>query len=155
MFVRRRDLARSVAISVATLIKSEAETGFYAGHAFTQFVGNVADIRGRLHELVAEFGGDGRSIAAFGSSVGCAAIMQFFELSAHVDYVFDDTPLQRAMVSASGDIPILPGSRLAEVKPALTVILAWRYADPIMSRHADYIQAGGRFAVALPTVKLI
>jgi hypothetical protein len=31
------------------------------------------------------------------------------------------------------------------------VILAWRYAEPIMAKHHRFIESGGRFVVPWPT----
>ena len=35
------------------------------------------------------------------------------------------------------------------------LLLAWRYADPIMSRHAAFRQAGGRFILPLPEITVV
>jgi C-methyltransferase C-terminal domain len=49
----------------------------------------------------------------------------------------------------------LPGELLEQKQPGLVVILAWRYADPIASRHRAYLEAGGRFVVQLPDLREI
>jgi hypothetical protein len=41
---------------------------------------------------------------------------------------------------------------LAERRPDLVVLLAWRYAEPITRRHEVYRKAGGRFLIPLPSV---
>jgi len=40
-------------------------------------------------------------------------------------------------------------------KPALIVLLAWRYAVPITRKHAPYLAHGGRFVVPLPAISVV
>jgi hypothetical protein len=40
-------------------------------------------------------------------------------------------------------------------KVRLTVIFAWRYADPIWRGNRQYMQDGGRFLVPLPSPHLL
>jgi hypothetical protein len=59
------------------------------------------------------------------------------------------------MAGPGYDIPILPPTALYERKPAVVVVFAWRYVDPIRAKHPRYFADGGKFAVPLPTVTLI
>jgi hypothetical protein len=44
---------------------------------------------------------------------------------------------------------------LYERKPDDILLLAWRYADPIVKRHEAFRKAGGRFIVPLPEISVI
>jgi hypothetical protein len=51
-------------------------------------------------------------------------------------------------------VPIVASTRLADQPPNYLVILAWNFADSIISRQRAYADRGGRFIVPLPTVQV-
>ena len=77
-----------------------------------------------------------------------------FDLGRSLAMVFDDKPLTDALVGPGYRIPVLPASALYEQRPDLVVILAWRYADPIVAKHQRFIEGGGRFVVPWPTFSI-
>jgi hypothetical protein len=52
-------------------------------------------------------------------------------------------------------LPVYAGDGVYTHNPALIVVLAWRYADAIASKHGKYIASGGRFLVPLPDISYI
>ena len=65
--------------------------------------------------------------------------------------VFDDKPLTDALLGPGYRIPVLPSGALCTTRSRTSsVILAWRYAGPIMSKHKRFTDGGGRFAVPWP-----
>lgn len=110
-----------------------------------------AEIRSRMADSRAR---TGRSIA-YGSSVGCAALIHFLRLHDHIDAVFDDTPLVNAIHTPRGALPVHAGSQLENEPPTDVLVLAWRYAGPIAEKHQAYRKRGGRFFRALPDLAYV
>lgn len=149
--IQRKNGSRPVSPNVAALIEVEEGVGGVlskeAFAAFNQRIAQIgADIRLRLKQSREK---TGRAIA-YGSSVGCAALIHYFELGNHIDAVFDDTPLMNFMRYPGGTIPVLTGSQLINEPPTDVVVLAWRYMGNIAERQSEYKNAGGRFYRALP-----
>ena len=141
---------RAVDTSVGELIAEEEKAGFYDGRLFDTFNKRIAEtgaeIRKRLEESRQK---TGRGLA-FGASVGCAALIHYFELGDLIDAVFDDTPLTNIIRSTHGDIPVLTGAQLKNEMPCDVGVLAWRYTTAIASRQPEFVAAGGRFYRTLP-----
>jgi hypothetical protein len=97
----------------------------------------------------------GRPIGAYGTSVGSAALIHQFELEDKLDLLFDDTPFKERLSGPGYDLPVLTGEGVVKNNPALIVILAWRYADPITRKHEAYLAKGGKFIVPLPDISVI
>ena len=137
------------------LAEEEAPDGILDGRVVDAFAAAVAEIgnqtRARLEASRREHG---RAIV-YGSSVGCSALIHFFGLETLIDVVYDDMPLQGAIQTAKGTIPILLGEKLAEDVAGDVGILAWRYANTIVEKHAPYIERGGRFFRVLPSVETV
>jgi SAM-dependent methyltransferase len=97
----------------------------------------------------------GKTVAAYGASTTTTTLLYHFELTSRISFIVDDNTLKQGLFSPGAHIPVLPSAELATRKPDIVVILAWIYADPIISRNADYIRNGGTFLVPLPVAKTI
>ena len=97
----------------------------------------------------------GRTVAGYGTSVGSIALVHQLALETRLDFLIDDTPFKDRLEGPEYDLPVYKGTALMEHRPALTMLLAWRYAGPIIARHQDYIEMGGRFVLPLPEMRLM
>jgi hypothetical protein len=148
--IQREGGPRAVALGVSTLIAEEEAAGFYDGRLFDAFNSRIRalgkSVRERLEQSRKK---TGRGLA-YGASVGCAALVHYFDLGELIDAVFDDTPLTNVIRSSAGDIPVLMGTQLPNEMPTDVAVLAWRYASPIARGQEAFRAAGGRFYRALP-----
>ena len=153
--IQRRGGPRRVSPRVAGLIAEETAAGLYGPDMFKAFNDRIAGIGAELRSrLAASRARTGRALA-YGSSVGCAALVHYFDLGPSLDAVFDDTPLTNYMRTSAGTVPVLSGRQLANEAPTEVVVLAWRYAPNIAANQPDFVKAGGRFLAALPTVAVV
>jgi hypothetical protein len=97
----------------------------------------------------------GGRVAAYGISVGGVALIHQFELADKLDFLLDDKPLKDRLDGPDYSLPIYTGDGVYSQSPSLIVILAWRYVDPIVAKHQRYMDAGGKFVVPLPEVRII
>lgn len=72
-----------------------------------------------------------------------------------IDYIVDDNPAKQNTFSPGYHIPVLPSEVLYERNPDYVLLLAWRYAEPIMKKHQAYLKHGGHFIIPLPQLKVI
>lgn len=145
---------RARAARVDELIALEEKSGLYDPERHKAFSDRVSEIVGELHRLIDAARAEGRPVGAYGTSVGCAALIHQFQLEARLDCLFDDTPFKKRLEGPGYDLPVYTGEGVYDVKPALIIILAWRYAEPIMAEHQKYLDQGGRFVVPLPKVEV-
>jgi len=149
-YIQHKNGGRSVHPNVAKRIAEENAFGLYAEPAYAAFAKRVeetgAAIRQRLEKARTE---TGRALA-FGSSVGCDALIRYFKLGGLIDAVFDDTPLTNLIRTSEADIPVLAGFQLINEQPSDVVVLSWRYLENIAAKQGEYIARGGRFYRALP-----
>jgi SAM-dependent methyltransferase len=97
----------------------------------------------------------GGTIAAYGASTTATTLLYHFELWPLVSFMVDDNPIKHDTFSPGAHIPVYASSVLNEKKPDLVVILAWTYSKPIIERHRQFVEGGGRFLVPLPDMSIV
>ena len=66
----------------------------------------------------------------------------------------DDNPIKHQKLSPGHHIPVYPSAEIYQRNPDYILVLAWRYADVIMKKHAQFRENGGQFIIPLPEFKL-
>jgi SAM-dependent methyltransferase len=140
--------------SIARMTAEETVGGLTQPETYCQFVERLSVLRADLSRLLAAETEAGRQIAGYGASVGTVTLINQFNLGHTLEMVFDDKPLAEFLLGPGYRIPVHPASALYEKRPDLVVILAWRYAEPIMAKHCRFIENGGRFVVPWPTFSI-
>jgi hypothetical protein len=135
---------------VAAVRAQEAAAGLGDPEAYRRFGQRLAEMRERVANAVAAETGRGHRIAGYGASVGSVTLINQFGLGRVLAFVVDDKPLTAVLVGPDYRIPVVPADALHEGKADLVIILAWRYAQPIMAKNQRFLDGGGRFAVPWP-----
>jgi SAM-dependent methyltransferase len=146
-----KDGPRPVSPRVAEMVATELAAGLDRPDPYRAFAHRLTEVTDRLGELIAsEHAADGR-VAGYGASVGSVTLVHQFRLGTALDFIADDKPLAETLPAAGRDIPVTSSDALyGPQAPSAVVVLAWRYAAPIIARHERYRAAGGRFIVPLP-----
>jgi SAM-dependent methyltransferase len=141
---------------VARFIADEDRLGVDQPAYYAAYLRKIAAIRDKLVALADACHARGQQMAGYGISVGTTTLLPQFGLEGKIDFLVDDDPRKGNVMTGPGyDIPILPPAALYERKPALVVVFAWRYVDPIRAKHRRYFADGGKFVVPLPTVTFV
>jgi SAM-dependent methyltransferase len=134
------------------LLDEEAAAGFDRVDRLRYFTDRIHRLRRNLVALVADLRGRGHSLAGYGASVGVTTLLYYFDLGGALSFLVDDNPVRHGRFTPGHHIPVLPSDALYSRRPDDVLLLAWRYAGPIMNKHAGYRQGGGRFILPLPEI---
>ena len=154
-FVQRTREGRTNTPAVTASIAEEQQAGLDQAAAFARLATTLEERKRTLLALLDESTRRGQTIAAYGAAVGLTTMLYQFGLGPYVSYIVDDSETKHGTFSPGLHLPVLPSSTLEERRPDATVILAWRYADAIVKRHAAYAAQGGRFILPLPDVQVV
>jgi 2-polyprenyl-3-methyl-5-hydroxy-6-metoxy-1,4-benzoquinol methylase len=146
---------RPLANRVRTLIELENQSGLYDLASHARLTRKIESVRSELHRMIRETKAAGGRVAAYGISVGGVALIHQFELTDKLDFLLDDKPMKDRLEGPDYSLPIYTGDGVYSHAPALIIILAWRYVDPITAKHRRYMDAGGKFVVPLPEVRVL
>jgi len=137
------------------LVEQESVGGFDRPDTLRFFADAVEALKGELVGLVADLRAKGRVLAGYGASVGVTTLLYYFDLGEALSFIVDDNPARHGRFTPGHHIPVLPSSALYDRQSDDVVLLAWRYADPITSKHEAYRRTGGHFIVPLPEMSVV
>ncbi len=113
-------------------------------------------LRDQLVALLAGLKAEGRSIAGYGAPAKATTLLGNFGLGTEtLDFIVDDSPLKQGLLTPGSHIPVVAASALSERRPDYLLVLAWNFADSIIARNAPFKEAGGRFIVPVPEVRVV
>lgn len=153
-YVQHKGGPHTISTAVEELIAKEKADGLYGPQAYRAMEEAIATLKKGLSDALGPDIAAKRPIAAYGASVGTLTLIQQFGLGRTLAAIYDDKPLQRQFSGPDYTIPVLSSEKLYEFKPASIVVLAWRYAEPIMKKHQAYIASDGKFIVPMPQVSV-
>jgi SAM-dependent methyltransferase len=154
--VQRTGGGRPLAPSVGEFLSLEEREGAYGRDIYIRMANRIAAIRAELHQAVDAVRAAGRPVAGYGVSVGTTTLLAQFALGDRIDLLFDDDPDKEPVLRGPGyDLPVFGPQSVLERNPALIIMFAWRYADPILAKHRSWLERGGRAAVPLPDLRII
>jgi len=154
-YIQKKGGPRAISARVGAMEGGESAAGLYDDHPYNAFNDRIRNLGGKVRAKLDQSRRETGRALAFGSSVGCAALIQYLDLGASIDALFDDQPLVNYLPWKDGIIPILSGAQLTNEAPADVAVLAWRYADLISAKHTTFRGAGGRFYTVLPEVRMV
>lgn len=155
VIVQRTEGQRKISSRVARLVKQEKDAGLQERSIFLDFAGRITKAKSDLLALLYDRQRQHKTLAGYGASNTSTTLLYHYQLERSLPYLFDDNPRKHFTFSPGAHIPVLPSRLIAEHKPDDIVILAWRFAQPIIARHTRYLKNGGHFIIPLPVVRII
>lgn len=141
--------------SVTNLLAEETGKGVNSLAYYEGFGNQVRAIKDELITLLAKLKQDGKRIAAYGASAKGSTLLNYYGVGADtLDFVADRSTYKQGRLTPGTHIPIVPPEELLKRKPDYTLLLTWNFADEILAQQKAYRDAGGKFIVPIPKVKV-
>ena len=138
------------------LVAEEDAAGLDDPDTYSGWAERIDAARAETRRVLADAVRDGARIAGFGASATGTTLMHHFGLDDFVTLIVDDNPDRQGLYSPGHHVPVVSPDVLYEDDgPSHTVVLAWRFAEPIARNHAGYLERGGTFVVPLPEVRIL
>ena len=154
-FAQLADGPRAASQSIAELIALETKLGLDHAEVFKTFAAKIDTVKNQLFSLLRDLKAQGKTIAGYGASATVTTLIYHFELREFLSFIVDDNPERQGLFSPGHHIPVFSPQVIYERKPDYVIILAWRFSEPIMKKHGEFLEQGGHFIVPLPEVNII
>jgi len=146
---------RKINSSVDDLLKLERERGLDKPVTIKRFAKNLRKLRDDASILIEDWKQTNASVAGYGAARSGQTLISQLGFSGVIEYIVDDHPQKVFKYPAGDGIQVLPTKELYSRMPDYTVILAWVHAAKIIEKNQDYLDAGGKFVVLCPEIKIV
>ena len=148
--------AHPVAASVGEFLASERAKGVAAPAYYENFSAHVQQLKTGLWELLAQLRKENRTVAAYGASAKGSTLINYIGLGRDMlSFVTDRSTYKQGRLMPGQHIPIVPPETLLEQRPDYTLLLTWNFAEEILAQQTAYREAGGKFIIPIPGVKVV
>lgn len=155
-FVRRANRGRAVSPAIATIIEREESRGYFDPATYRQLTQRLDRIRAEICAQVDAWRAAGKTVAGYGAAIGSTTMLYHFDLGTRISHLVDDNPVRHGLRSPGFALPVTSPRDLDSAnRPDFVLILAWRYAAPIIARNQAYLDRGGTFVRVLPQVDIV
>jgi SAM-dependent methyltransferase len=153
--VQRKEGGRPVSPSVENQIAYEESKGAYTPATYIAYTAKLNLLKDQTKILLADLKAKGERVVGYGASASVTTVLYAFQIADKLDFLVDDNPIKQNRYSPGYHLPIYPSSYLDEKDVRHVVILPWRFADPIISKHERFKANGGKFIVPIPELSVV
>jgi SAM-dependent methyltransferase len=137
----------------------EADKGVATLDYYRDFQRQVHQVRNDLLHLLHQLHHQGKRIAAYGASAKGSTLLNFCGIGRHgidcLEFVADRSPAKIGRLTPGSHLPIVSPDELLNKKPDYALLLTWNFAEEILQQQQAYRDAGGKFIVPLPEVRVV
>lgn len=148
--------AHSVQPSVRQFLETERSKGVASTRYYDDFGARVRRIREDLVSLLKRLKAEGSTIAAYGASAKGSTLLNYYGIGTEtLDFVADRSTAKIGRLTPGTHLPIVAADEVAKRRPDYALLLTWNFAEEILRQQQAYRDAGGRFIVPLPEVRIV
>lgn len=147
---------RATAASVDTLLTKEVERGLQTLSTYSDFQSRADAVKDGLLTFLLTQKQKGKNVVAYGAAAKGNTLLNYAGVKPDLlSMVCDAALAKQGKFMPGSHIPIVKPDRLRETKPDIVLVLPWNLAQEVADQHAYIAEWDGRFAIAVPTVKIL
>jgi methylation protein EvaC len=147
---------REPTAAVAKLLAEEQTRRLSEIETLEDFAAAAHGIKESLVSLLTELREQGRTLVGYGATAKSATVTNFCGIGPElVPYICDSTPAKQGRLTPGSHIPVRPPAAFSDPYPDYALLFAWNHAEEIMAKERDFREAGGRWILYVPDVRIV
>jgi len=150
------DDGRPTADAVLALLAEEARRGMRDLDTYQSFQSRAERVKDDLLLFLIEQKRAGRHVAGYGAAAKGCTLLNFAGVKPDLlPYVCDAAPSKQGKYLPGTHIPIVHPDELCKREPDIVLILPWNIQAEVMEQMENVREWGGKFVVAIPSIKVL
>lgn len=155
-YVLARQGRRTPAPSVAALVAKEDAAGLADLGVLGGFRAAVDRVRTELPALLRDIRDAGGTVVGYGAPGKVTTVTNLCGIGPGlVPFVVDSTPSKQGRLVPGTHIPVRPSEEFLPARPDHALLFAWNHAPEIMAKEQGFRDAGGRWVLYVPEVRVV
>jgi SAM-dependent methyltransferase len=147
--------SRAVEPSVAVVVAAERAAGLDRIETYAAFGARAARIKDDFVAFLRGAKRDCKRVAGYGAAAKATTLLNYAGVRADLlPYVADKSPHKQGYFVPGVRVPIVAPDRIRADRPDFVVIFPWNVEDEIRAELADVLDWGGRFVLAIPSLRV-
>lgn len=99
---------------------------------------------------------DGKRIVGYGATSKSTTVINYCGITPElVESISDTTPIKQGKYTPGAHIPVRPYEEFVSNYPDYALLFAWNHAEEIAAKEEKFREAGGKWIVYIPTVRVM
>jgi len=142
--------------NVKSLITQEVKEGFDKIETYKKLSENVQNLKKELIFLLEKLKSENKHIAAYSAPAKGNILLNYFGINKnYLDFIVDKSEEKQGLYTPGTHLLVYPPEKIYKEKPDYLLILCWNIASEVLDQLKDYHNAGGRFIIPIPNIKII
>ena len=157
VFVRRKGAdVPTVTPVVEELLALEEQEGVHDLGRLETFAADVEKNRQDMTWLLRRLKHESKSIVGVSAPAKGMTLLNYCHIGREtLDFITEKSRLKIGKYTPGMQIPVLSDDELLEDKPNYALLLAWNFAEEIISNLSDFRRAGGKFIIPIPKPRIV
>jgi SAM-dependent methyltransferase len=145
-----------IGASVAERLADEYAHEVSRVETWHRFAAQARRVRSDLVNQLRALKQAGRRVAGYGAPAKASTLLSYADIGPDlVEVIADRSSLKQGRFTPGTHIPIVAPEWIERNRPDVLLLLAWNFADEIVSQQTAFLEAGGRFLLPLPEVRML
>ncbi|HEY4501198.1 MAG TPA: class I SAM-dependent methyltransferase [Candidatus Paceibacterota bacterium] len=132
------------------------ETVLNSISTYRPFVERIDVIGNKLRSLLEGFRSEGKRVVGYGAPAKATTLCYALGIDGRtLEYIVDDSPMKQGLYMPGTHIPIKAPEALYADRPDYCIILAWNFADSIVTNHRRFKEKWGVFILPVPEPRIL
>ena len=141
---------------VERALDQELRLGYDAPEVYERFRASVQRVRDELRALLADLRRQGRRVFGYGASTKGNVLLQYCGIGSDaLIAIADRNPAKVGRRTPGSGIPICSEEAMRSARPDDLLVLPWHFLEEFLERERPLRDAGTRFIVPLPRVRIV
>jgi len=151
----KEDSSKTISPAVNALLDKENATGVNSPEYYRAFSQNAEKVKLDFLDFLIAKKREGKIVAGYGAAAKGNTMLNFCGIKSDmISFVADANPHKQGKYLPGSHIPVVEEAVLKEEKPDFIVIFPWNLEKEVTNQLSYIKEWGGKFAVAIPNMKI-